>query len=155
MSETLKQKIREARPSLRAISPMSFWFIALMGAFNILLGISLFLTLDELRISAPLIIVNELLTYKLWGVVFITLGFVKLLTLRANNWKWARRSLILGVSLKATWMVALIIRALTSPGTVFLGLLWATVALTQIICYIFFLPPQEMRLFSGKRMEDD
>lgn len=155
MTEKLKREIRNARPSLRLVSPMSYWFILLMGVFNIILGASLFLTLDAGRVSAPLIIVNDFLSYQFWGALFFLLGVFKIGTLRFNSWKWARRSLIFGVSVKATWMVALIIRVLTSPGTIFLSLLWVTVALTQMICYIFFLPPQEMRLFSGKKMQQE
>lgn len=153
MTEKLKREIRKARPSLRLVSPMSFWFIFVMGVFNLILGASLFFTIDQGRVSAPLIIVKDFLTYQFWGVVFFVLGLVKLGTLKYNSWKWARRSLIFGVSLKSAWMVAFIIRVLTSPGTVFLSLLWITVALTQMLCYIFFLPPQEMRLFSGKKMD--
>lgn len=119
---------------------MAHWTILVMAAFNILLGASLFLLIDAGRVSAPLIIVNSLFTYKFWGVVFIAIGLLKMYALYSNKWELARASLMIGVSVKAMWAVALIVRVLVSPGTLFLTLLWVTIALLQMGAYIWFLP---------------
>ena len=137
----LVHELREARPSLRMVTPQSFWFVAAMGVFNILLGLTLMFGIDKSRLSASLIIVNEFTSYAFWGVLFITLGVLKLYSLYSNNWWLSRKTLIFGVSIKAMWSVALIFRIFISPGTVFITLCWLCIAALQMICYIFFMPP--------------
>lgn len=142
--KSIEKQIQHARPKLRVVSPISHWIVMIMAFFNIILGISLWFLVDESRVSASLLIVNDLFTFKFWGVVFILIGIVKLYALLTNNWNLARKSLFLGVSVKAAWMVALIIRILISPGTILVSLLWATIALLQIGGYIWFLPPSNI-----------
>lgn len=139
--DTLRQELRDARPKLKAVSPLSYWIILVMGWFNIFLGSSFILAIDEAKFTASLLIVNDLLTFKFWGAVFIVIGILKLLSLKTNNWAFARNTLFIGVSVKAAWMVALVIRTFISPGTVFVSLLWVTIALLQIGAYIWFMPP--------------
>lgn len=135
-----RQELLRARPRLKMVSPLAYWTVIVMAIFNFLLGTSLMLLVDEGRLSAPLIIVNDLFTYKFWGVVFIVIGMMKVYSLATNRWELARASLITGVAVKAAWSVALIVRVLVSPGTFFLTLLWLTVALLQMGAYIWFLP---------------
>lgn len=137
----LRKQIQSARPSLRLVSPLAYWTVLVMTVFNILLGFSFLFLVDQTRFTAPLLMVNDVLTFKFWGFVFIGIGLLKLYSIITNNWNLARRSLILGVSIKAAWMVALIFRVIVSPGTFFLSLLWATVALLQMGAYIWFMPP--------------
>lgn len=137
---SLKEQIHRARPSLRLVSPLAYWTVTVMAVFNLLLGASLLLLIDEGRFSAPLIIVNDVSSYKFWAVVFISIGLLKLYALWSNRWELARTTLIIGVSVKAAWAVALIVRVLVSPGTFFLTLLWLTVAALQMGAYIWFLP---------------
>lgn len=137
----IEKQIQKARPSLKLVSPLSYLIVATMAVFNIILGLSFLLLIDQSRFSAPLLIVNEIFTFNFWGVVFIAIGMLKLYSLVHNDWNLARKSLILGVSVKAAWTVALIIRMLVSPGTFFLTLCWVTIGIIQMSCYIFFLPP--------------
>ena len=154
MKPELKKELRKARPSLRLVSPVSFWFIALMGIFNLIIGALLMLVFesgdDEVFRVLTLFVPSWL-----WGIAFIMLGAAKLVSIYANNWRWARWTLLAGVALKSGWAVALIIRTFIITDNSFLAMCWLTIALTQIICYIHFLPPQEMRLFSGKRIQGD
>lgn len=140
---THKAELAKARPTLRQVSPLSFAVITIMAIFNLLLGTLLMFAIDnnQSRLSAPLIIVNDLLTYQFWGAVFIVIGIVKLFALKTNNWKLSRQSLLLGVSIKAMWSIALIFRIFLSPGSIFLTLLWLTIAALQMACYVFFMPP--------------
>lgn len=138
----IEKELRKARPSLRSYSPLAYWDVLIMGIFNLLLGSSFLLALDQNRVSAPLLIVNDLLSYRFWGLIFISLGIIKLWSLKTNSWELARKTLFTGVSIKAAWMVALIVRAFVSPGTIFLALLWVTIALLQIGAYIWFMPPE-------------
>lgn len=135
-----RQELLQARPRLKLVSPLAHWTVMIMAIFNFFLGASLLFLVDQSRFSAPLIIVNDLFTYKFWGVVFIAIGLMKVYALKTNRWELARASLIVGVAVKAAWSVALIVRVLVSPGTFFLTLLWLTVALLQMGAYIWFLP---------------
>lgn len=137
----LLHEIREARPSLRIVSPLAHYVVLIMGIFNILLGLTLIYGIDKSRLSASLIIVNEFSSYTFWGVLFIILGIVKLYSLKKNDWKLARNTLIVGVAIKAMWSVALIFRIFISPGTVFITLCWLCIAALQMATYIFFMPP--------------
>lgn len=138
---TTQSELAKARPTLRQVSPLSHWFVAIMGVFNILLGLTLMFAIDEDRLSASLIIVNDLTSYTFWGFVFICIGVVKLFALKMNNWSLSRKTLILDVSVKAMWVVALVFRIFISPGTVFIILCWLCIAALQMACYIFFMPP--------------
>lgn len=137
----LAQQLREARPKLRVVSPLAFWIVFIMGVFNILLGLTLMYGIDRNRLSASLIIVNEFSSYTVWGVIFIVLGIVKLYSLKLNNWKLSRQTLIIGVAIKAMWSIALVFRIFISPGTVFITLCWLCIAAMQMATYIFFMPP--------------
>lgn len=141
MKSKLAKELQAARPSLRLVSPLSWWTVLVMAVFNVILGLSFIFLVDQSRFSAPLLIVNQYLSFSLWGWVFIGIGLLKAYSLWANNWDLARRSLIVGVSIKSAWMVALTIRTLISPGTLFLNLTWITIALLQMGAYVWFLPP--------------
>lgn len=138
---SIEKQIQHARPNLRTVSPLAHWILVIYATLNIALGISLILTVDQHRVSASLIIVNELFTYHFWGIVFILIGIFKFYAITTNNWLLARRSLLVGVSVKAAWAIALIVRILTSPGTVLITILWISLALIQIGTFIFFMPP--------------
>lgn len=138
---SLKKQIQKARPRLKVVSPLAYWTVLIMAWFNILLGTSFLSLVDQANFVSSLIIVNDVLTFQFWGVVFILLGFLKLYSLHANNWNLARKTLFLGVSIKAAWMIALILRVFITPGTFMLTLLWVAIALLQMGAYIWFMPP--------------
>lgn len=140
MTKDIERKIRKAQPRLRKARPLPFWIILIFAAFNVALGISLYLSFDASRITASLIIVNEVFTFRFWGIVFILVGLLKMYSLVTNNWILARQSLLIGVSIKAAWAVALTVRALTSHGTLLIDLMWVTLALIQISTFIFLVP---------------
>lgn len=137
----IEKQIQKARPRLRTVTPLAYWIIIVYAFFNILLGISLFLAIDQSRISSPLLIVNDVFSYKFWGVLFIAVGTLKLFALKTNNWNLSRRSLLVGISIKAAWAIDLVIRSLTSPGTWLITLVWLALAGIQMVTFIFFMPP--------------
>lgn len=139
--EDLAKKIQQARPLLKTVTPLAYWIITVYAYFNILLGISLFFAVDQSKITASLLIVNNIFSYKIWGIVFITVGLFKLFALHTNNWDLSRKSLLVGVSIKAAWALALIVRSLTSPGTWLVSIIWIALAAIQIVTFIFFMPP--------------
>lgn len=141
MSHHLQHELRKARPKLKVVSPLSNWIVLVMAWFNIILGLSFLFAIDQNRITASFLIVNDILTFKFWGCVFIGIGLLKLYSIFSNRWTLARNTLFMGVSVKAAWAVALTIRTFVSPGTVFVNLLWVTIALIQMGAYIWFMPP--------------
>lgn len=141
MTADLKKQLRDARPSLKLVSPLAHAIVMIFGLFNIFLGVSLFLAIDESKIASPLIIVNDVFTYRFWGILFVLLGTFKLFSLKINNWNLSRKSLLLGVAVKVTWALALVVRALTSPGTWLITIMWVGLAGIQIATFIYFMPP--------------
>lgn len=137
----IDKAIQKARPRLKVVTPLAYWVTAIYAFFNLLLGLSFLIAIDQSRITAPLIIVNDILNYRFWGVIFIGIGLIKLFALHTNNWDLSRRSLIIGVSIKAAWALALVIRSFTSPGTWLITIIWFALVAIQIVTYIFFMPP--------------
>lgn len=137
----IQKQLQRARPSLRVVSPLAWWVVMIMAGFNIILGLSFIFALDTDKFTAPLLIVNDHLSFDFWGVVFIIIGIVKAFSLKTNNWNLSRKSLLFGVSVKGAWAVALTVRTFISPGTAFLNLCWITLALLQMGAYIWFMPP--------------
>jgi len=152
MSKELKAALRIARPNLKTVSPLTYWVMLVMSMFNLLFGASLFIAFDTYRLSPPLLIVNDFFNFKFWGIVFMAIGIMKIYSLWKNDWDLSRHSLMVGVAVKAMWAVALVIRALTSPGTLLVALLWISLAAIQMGTYIWFMPPA---IASYKQRRDD
>lgn len=138
---SIEKQLQKARPSLKQVTPLVHAIITVYAIFNIAFGLSLFFAIDQSKISASLIIVNNIFSYKFWGVIFIAIGILKLFALKTNNWNLSRKSLLVGVAIKAAWAVALIVRSLTSPGTFLVSIIWVALAAIQIVTFIFFMPP--------------
>lgn len=149
MSDKLRQQLREARPSLRAVSPVSFWFIMLMGLFNMFIGAAFIFALDPDTDDVTFRAITQFIPFGVWGILFFVLGVLKLWSLKTNNWWLSRHTLLLGVVMKSSWAVALTIRTFIHPDNAFLNATWVALTITQIVCYIYFLPPTEPRLPNG------
>ena len=139
-SPELQKQLRHARPSLKLVSPHAHAIVLIFGLFNIFLGLSLILAIDQDRITAPLIIVNEVFNFRFWGIVFIALGAIKLVSLKFNSWSLSRRSLLLGMAIKSAWALALLVRSTTHSGTWLITIMWVTLAAIQIAIFIYFMP---------------
>ena len=154
MRYELVKELKEARPSLRAVSPVSYWFIILMGIFNLILGAAFIFAADGLELDSTLQAVVAIVPVWAWALLFTGLGFLKLYAVIVNNWTLARYSLLVGVMLKSGWAVALIIKTLSVPDNIFLSLTWVTISLVQMLCYIHFLPPSEPRKLDGEVIDE-
>jgi hypothetical protein len=141
MTKDLEKAIKIARPNLKVVTPLAHAILSIYALFNIALGISFILALDQARITAPLLIVNDIFTYDFWGFVFVSIGILKIYSIKTNTWKLSRQTLLVGVATKATWAIALIVRSITSPGTWLVTIMWLALALIQIATFIFFMPP--------------
>ena len=155
MRDELVGQIRAARPSLRLVSPISYWFVILMGVFNIIIGIAFITSLSELTNDLALRAVSKIIPFDMWGFLFILLGVAKLYSIITNSWSLARHSLLAGVLLKSVWAVALVIRSFYDEDCLFTTYMWISMAITQIICCIYFLPPTEPRYLNGAKVKDE
>jgi hypothetical protein len=142
MTTDLKKAIKAARPHLKTVTPLAHAILIIYAIFNILIGFSFILAVDHYRLSsAPLLIVNDIFTYDIWGFIFVAVGLLKLYSVKINNWALSRRSLLVGVAIKAAWAIALVVRSFTSPGTWLIMIMWVTLACIQIMTFILFMPP--------------
>lgn len=148
---TIEKQIQKARPKLKSVTPLAHWIIVVYAVFNLLFGISLFFAIDQSKIAASLLIVNDFFTYRFWGIVFISVGILKLFALKTNNWDLSRKSLLFGVSVKAAWALALIFRSITSPGTWLVTIIWFALVAIQVVTFIFFMPPGIATNVQGKK----
>lgn len=150
MTSELRHRLEEARPSLRLVSPLTYWIIFILGILNIILGLAFAFALEAGSLDSTLRSVSLVVPIWAWAILFTFLGLAKLYALTSNDWRLARYSLLGGVMLKSGWAVALVFRSLEVPSNIFLTATWITISVIQIIAYIHFLPPTEMR-FTNRR----
>lgn len=155
MRHELKKQIAKARPSLKMVSPVSYWFIMLMGLFNLFIGSAFLFALDPNTDDPTFRAITQFIPFGVWGILFMILGMLKLYSLFKNNWVMARYTLLAGVVLKSGWAVALTIRTFNHYDNAFLNATWVALAITQIICYIYFLPPTEPHKPNGEEVENE
>lgn len=131
----VKQKLKELRPNLRLVAPLTWSIILGFGILNVVLGISLM----YYPLGRSISIVSTYTPMWLYGVLFAVLGVAMLLNLYKNNWRWLRRLLLIGLLLKAIWMFALILRLLDGGSAIILSL-WLFITHIQAMAYIHFVP---------------
>ena len=104
-------------------------------AFNIILGIGLF---SNIARTTQFFIVNEVLTYQFWGVLFFINGIIQLYTLIRHNDKLIRMSLMNGMILQTFWMVALAVRQFEQlDSNVFLLILFGFILYVKFGVYLY------------------
>lgn len=137
----VRHEIQELRHRLYKVSPLVFAITGIFIGMNIVIGVVMAIAFDESRVVASLLIVNDILTYRFWGFIFIGLALFQGWALYKNNWNLVKKSLLSGVVVKTFWAVGLVLRAFVEQGTLLIALPWITLALIQIATVIFFLPP--------------
>jgi len=140
----LKKKIETARPHISLISPITGWIVLGFGWLNVLLGIGLYNSPQSS--TQRLVVVNHILTLKVYAALFMVLGLVMLYGYVRNNWSLMKKSLVAGLFIKATWLIALTILAFDN-GSLILLVIWSFLTYVQAITYIYFVP--------GLRRADD
>lgn len=135
----IQKVIRNVRPKLKFVSPLSYSIIWGFGIFNIALG----LALTQLPYPTPqptLVIINEIFGYLFWGVLFTVLGVLKLYFIKRNDWANIRRSLIIALLFKAIWLFAIIIQIFSGQGNIAILVIWIFITYIQASTYIHFVP---------------
>lgn len=137
----IKQQIRQARPKLRLVSPLAASIVVGFGIMNIVLGFGL--ATQRVR-TVDLMVINEIMTYGVWGVVFMAVGLISLIAYARNNWKVMRIMLVFGVFLKLWWLAALTLRLVAGHyDNILFICLWGMLAFVQIVTYIHFMPARK------------
>lgn len=134
----ISRKLKEARPRLRSIAPMSSSLTAGYAIFNLVLGTGL---LFQKARTVEFFIVNDFISYQVWGMIFIILGILMGSAPIGNSWRLTRWTLIVGIFLKIWWLLALIVRDVFQDGhNSMLLIMWAFITFVQIVLFVNFLP---------------
>lgn len=132
--QEIKQQIKELRPSLRQVAPLSWYIVLGFGILNVVLGVSL-IKLPVKHIA----IISQYTPSWVYGAMFTILGLLMFWGLIRNNWKLMRRTLAAGLLLKAVWLFALIL-ILLHGGDPYVLSLWLFLTYIQAVAYVFFVP---------------
>lgn len=149
MKASIHTKLQSARPPLKLIAPLTYHICLGFVWVNIILGLGLFFLLDSSRLSSPLLLINNVLTFDVWGALFIGLAAFITYGLIKNNWELIKVSMLMGLTVKITWLTMLIIRVFENPSTILLVSIWLFFAYIQAITYIYFLPTQKGEHHAG------
>lgn len=141
----VKKKIKDLRPGLREVAPLTFYICIGFGVLNLVLGFSLLTTHD----SGGLVIIHKYTPLWLYGVAFIALGGFGLAVIVRNSWKWIRRTLIMGLLYKSVWFYALFY-SLFHGGSIGIFGLWLFLIHIQVMTYIFFVPRAPEDINNGR-----
>lgn len=132
----LQQAIKEARPKLSTIAPLTSAICWGYVFVNITLGLGMFFLYNT---TVPLAVAN-IVSYQVWGILFGFLGLMTAYFLLTNNWKATRNAQLIGLMFKAVWAAALIIRCFSAPPTILITAVWVFFAYIQAVTYVHFLP---------------
>lgn len=136
MEPSLHQKIKQARPPLYTIAPLTFSICWGYAIVNLLLGVGLFLLYKP---AVPIAVAN-ILSYQWWGITFFTIGAISVWSLTRNEWHTTRNLLLIGLIAKSIWAIALVIRCFVEPQTIIITIVWLFFAYIQAVTYIYFTP---------------
>ena len=135
----IQKDIIKARPSLRRILPVVFWQTFVFFILNIIIGFGL---IHWKPTIFPIVAPSEFFMY-VWAVLFILVGIALGIGLFTKHWEKLRSLMIVGLSFKAFWSIALLFR-IVDGGTLLVATLFIGLAALQAVCIIFYLPPDEI-----------
>lgn len=133
--QEVKTKLKELRPGLREVAPLTWSLILGFGILNLVLGVSLM----TYPLGQQVAIVTTYTPLPLHGLYFVILGALMLVNLWRNNWKWLRILLLAGLLIKAVWLFALVVRLFTGGNAITLSL-WLFITHVQAVAYVHFIP---------------
>lgn len=103
---------------------------------NLLIGAAMFGIYEP---TVPIAVAN-MFSYQVWGAIFFSAGLMGVYGLLRNRWEMVRQAQLFGLLIKAIWLIALLIRAVSSPQTILIALVWALFAGIQAGVFIYFTP---------------
>lgn len=130
-------EISSLRPKLKVVAPLTHFICVGYAIVNFLIALGLYTLYSP---TSSLVIVNNLITFQVWGLVFLGLSFTKTYGLIKNDWNVLRKGLLAGILVKSVWLFALAFRVVENPGTILIAVIWLFFAYIQTGTYIFFIP---------------
>ena len=103
----IDQVIKDIRPKLRHVAPQTYWASIGFGIFNIVIGISI--------MNISVLVHLSLLGFvpiQVWGLIFFIHGLGLITGIVINNYRMIRRLLAIGIILKSSWLIELLITVL-------------------------------------------
>jgi len=125
--------IKNIKPSLRLVAPLTFYIAAGYAVFNITAGMTLF------NFPATKFLIVGAISLKIWALIFIILGCISVFELFINNWRAIRGLMLVGIFVKGAWLMELIARSINGKSFI-LALIWALLLYLQAATYIYFTP---------------
>lgn len=127
------------RPTLFTVAPLTASICWIFAAVNTIVGLALLYLYEP---TQPILVVNSVFTFDVWGYIFLLLAVFGVFAIVTNDWELIKKTLLAGLLVKCIWLIALIGRSLVHPRTtVLLTAIWVLFALVQAVTYVFFLPP--------------
>lgn len=133
----INKKLKNARPRLFTIAPLTTSVCWGFSIVNIVIGLAMIIIYKGTIAPIP---IADVLSYRLWGAVFLSMGLFGAISLIRNNWRITRWVQLLGILVKSIWLIALIVRCFYYPQTVLITAVWFFFAYIQAMVYIFFIP---------------
>lgn len=137
----LKQTIREIRPSLRIVAPMTYYTILSYSIATIILCVNFQLVQREV----PEMRVIGIFDIRMWAIIFASYSVFMLMFLSLNEWKMIKKLLIIGILLKVFFLLQLLSVAITNSSAIVLSsmITWSFFAYMQFLNYKYFTPKRE------------
>lgn len=129
----INKTLKEIRPHLRQVAPLTYYTCWGFAIFNMSVAIPLF------RINQETFLIVGVISLKVWALLFTSMGLLMAYALVRNDWKLTRGLMIIGVGIKASWLMELLVRA-TSGKSFVLATIWALLVYLQFISYLYFTP---------------
>lgn len=137
----LKQTIREIRPSLRIVAPMTYYTILSYSIATIILCVNFQLIQQEV----PEMRMIGIFDIRMWAIIFASYSVFMLMFLSLNEWKMIKKLLIIGILLKVFFLLQLLSVAITNSSAIVLSsmITWGFFAYMQFLNYKYFTPKRD------------
>lgn len=137
----LKQTIKDIRPSLRIVAPLTFYIILGYSLFSLILGVSYNFVQERL----PEMQIVGIFNIKQWSIIFAFYSIVTLILLALNDWNNLKKWLVVGILVKGFWLFQLISVAISHSSLMLMlsVFVWTMFLYLQILTYIYFTPKKE------------
>lgn len=129
----IDKRLREIRPSLRLVAPLTYYISWGFAVFNILAGLSL------VNFPQTKFLIVGAVDLRVWAALFIFLGTSFTYSLVMNDWRTVRILHLGGVVIKTAWLMELIARAVVGRSFI-LVFIWLLLLYLQAVTFRYFTP---------------
>lgn len=135
-----RKTIKQLRPRLRTVAPLTFWICVGYALVNFAIAFILFAIPNSTVQEAVIPIVNEIMNFQAWGVLFGLTSLAFTYGLIRNNWMLLKRTLTFALVMKLIWTYALVYLIVMGKEEYALAALWAFLSWVQAWTIVFFVP---------------